>query len=224
MAIYAISDLHLSFGIKSKPMNIFGGHWDNHEEKIVENWNNVVREDDVVLMAGDFSWATYLEESKEDFKFLDNLLGKKVILKGNHDYWWSTLKKMEDFLAENKFNTIKILYNNAIETSDYIIAGTRYWSQEENTDNEKIFNRECARARLSLEFAKSLNGKKPIIFMTHYPPDERIIKSVEDYNIKCWIYGHIHSNYDENIISIPNKKVYLTSCDYLNFIPIKIAD
>lgn len=223
MAIYAISDLHLSFGIEAKPMDIFGSHWSGYIEKIEKNWKEIVSEDDTVLMAGDFSWATYLEESKKDFEFLDKLPGKKIILKGNHDYWWTTLKKMNEFLLENDFKTISFLYNNTIEVEEYFVCGTRYWDYEEDCDNEKILNRECERAKISLNMAKNIDDSKPIIFMTHYMPDERIINYTYEYNVKFWIYGHIHSNYDENIVSIPGIDTYLTSCDYLNFIPIKIV-
>lgn len=222
MSIYAISDLHLSLGIKEKPMDIFGKQWENHVEKLQQNWNNTIKNDDIVLMAGDFSWATYLEESLKDFQFLDKLPGKKIMLKGNHDYWWSTLKKMNEFLETNDIHSVEILYNNSIETDKYAIAGTRYWSVEEDEDNEKIFNRECERAKISLNSIKAPD--KPIIFITHYPPDERIIKCVQNYNIKYWIYGHIHSNYEENIIKMPNIETFLTSCDYLSFNPIKISE
>lgn len=220
MAIYAISDLHLSFGIKAKPMDIFGSHWDNYVEKIVENWKSMIKPEDTVLMAGDFSWATYLEESKADFEFLNKLPGKKVILKGNHDYWWTTIKKMNEFIKENEFENISFLYNNAIEVENYVVAGTRYWGHEEDFENEKIFSRECERAKISLNAAKKFD--KPIIFMTHYAPDERIINCVADYNIDSWIYGHIHSNYEEGLTKIPQIKTYLTSCDYLKFVPKKI--
>ena len=221
MGIFAISDLHLSFGIKSKPMDIFGNKWVNYIEKLKINWENKIKDEDYVLIAGDFSWATYLEETKEDFKFLNDLPGKKILLKGNHDYWWTTLKKMNEFIDENQYNSVKFLYNNAIDIGNYIVCGTRYWSNEEEYDNEKIINRECERAKLSLKTATQL-ADKPIIFMTHYPPDGRIIKSVEDFNIKYWIYGHIHSNYEENIIEVPGIKTCLTSCDYLEFDPLLI--
>lgn len=220
MSIYAISDLHLSLGIKEKPMDVFGKHWENHVEKLKQNWNNIIKDDDTVLMAGDFSWATYLEESLKDFQFLEGLPGKKILLKGNHDYWWSTLKKMNEFLENNNIHSVEILYNNSIEIDECVIAGTRYWSSEEGVDNEKILNRECERAKISLNSIKSLD--KQVIFLTHYPPDERIINCVENFNIKYWIYGHIHSNYEDSIVTIPNIKTYLTSCDYLNFIPLRI--
>ena len=158
-----------------------------------------------------------------DFEFLEALPGTKILLKGNHDYWWTTLKKMNEFLEQNEFKSIKFIHNNAIEIENYVIAGTRYWSLEEEYDNEKIINRECERAKISLKIATQL-ADKPIIFMTHYPPDERIIKSVEDFNIKYWIYGHIHSNYEEHIYDVPGVKAYLTSCDYLEFKPLKISE
>ena len=223
MNIYAISDLHLSLGIEEKPMDVFGEKWENHVEKLRHNWNSVVKNDDIVLMAGDFSWATYLEDSLKDFLFIENLPGRKIFLKGNHDYWWNTVKKMNEFLDKNDIHSIEFLHNNAIEVNGYMVAGTRYWSIEEEIDNEKIFNRECERAKISLNSASLIDSNKPIIFMTHYPPDERIIKCLENYNIKYWIYGHIHSNYEESLITIPGIKTFLTSCDYLNFIPMKIV-
>lgn len=219
MAIYAISDFHLSFGIEAKPMNVFGEHWDNYIERLKENWLKVIKEDDVVLMAGDFSWSTYLEDSKPDFEFLESLPGRKILLKGNHDYWWTTLKKLDEFTKQNDFKSINFLYNNSIELANAVVCGTRYWATEDDYDNEKIFKRECERAKLSLNSVKT---NKPIIFMTHYAPDERIIDCVSEFDIKYWIYGHIHSNYEENVANIPGIKTYLTSCDYLKFNPVYI--
>ena len=224
MAIYALSDLHLSFGVKDKPMNIFGDRWDNYEVKIEENWNKTVKNEDTVILAGDISWAMYLEESLEDFKFLNKLNGNKLILKGNHDYWWTTVTKMNKFLEENNIEKVKFLYNNCIETENFIICGTRYWSYDEETeDNNKVFNREIERAKISLEAAKNINKEKEIIFVTHFPPDDNIIKCVKEYNVKYWIYGHIHSNYDENLVKIEGINAVLTSGDYLNFEPLKIT-
>ena len=222
MAIYAISDFHLSLGIEAKPMDVFGTHWTNYVDRLKENWLNVIKEDDVVLMAGDFSWSTYLEDSKPDFEFLESLPGKKILLKGNHDYWWTTLKKLNEFIEENDFKSISFVYNNSIELENAVVCGTRYWAHEEAYDNEKIFNRECERAKISLKSIQETANKKPIIFMTHYAPDERIIDCVKDFGIKYWIYGHIHSNYEENIVNIPGIETYLTSCDYLNFKPLRI--
>ena len=223
MAIYAISDLHLAFGAPEKNMNVFGIKWQEYEEKIKKNWLENVKDEDVVIMSGDFSWATYIEDSKKDFDFLNSLPGKKYLLKGNHDYWWTTIKKMNDFIDQNKYENIYFLYNNAYDIGNCVLTGTRYWGYDEDTeDNEKIFNREILRAKLSLDEAKVLYPEKPIIFTTHYPPDEKIIDALKEYNIKIWIYGHIHTNYEESLVEIPGIETYLTSCDYLNFNMLEI--
>lgn len=223
MAIYAISDLHLAFGAPEKNMNVFGIKWQEYEEKIKKNWLENVKDEDVVIMSGDFSWATYIEDSKKDFDFLNSLPGKKYLLKGNHDYWWTTIKKMNDFIHQNKYENIYFLYNNAYDIGNYVLTGTRYWGYDEDAeDNEKIFNREILRAKLSLDEAKVLYPEKPIIFTTHYPPDEKIIDALKEYNIKIWIYGHIHTNYEESLVEIPGIETYLTSCDYLNFNMLEI--
>ncbi len=223
MAIYAISDLHLSFSNKDKPMSVFGEKWEGYEEKIKKDWLEKVSSEDIVILSGDLSWATYIEEAKEDFEFVNNLPGKKIILKGNHDYWWTTTKKMNEFIQQNKFEKINFLYNNAYDLGDYVLAGTRYWDYDENTeDNDKIFNREILRAKLSLDDAKRIAPEKPIIFTTHYPPDHKIVKALSEYNIAIWIYGHIHTKYEENLVDISGIKTFLTSCDYLDFKLLKI--
>lgn len=224
MAIYVISDLHLSFGV-NKPMDIFGDKWKGYEEKIKQDWYSKVGSDDWVIIAGDFSWATYLEESIKDFEYLNSLPGKKILLKGNHDYWWETVTKMNKFLKDNNFENIYFLHNNCIETEEYLICGTRYWAEEEDQPNEKIFNREIERAKISLKQANNINeerklsGKdeKKVIMVTHYPPDNKIIEAVKEFDIKAWIYAHIHSNYEESKVKINGIKTYLTSCDYLEF-------
>ncbi len=224
MAIYAISDLHLSFGVGDKPMNIFGTKWDNYEQKIKREWEEKIKPDDIIILSGDFSWSTYLEETKKDFEYLERLPGTKYLLKGNHDYWWNTLKKMNDFVNENGYKSIRFIYNNSYDLGDFILTGTRYWGYDRETDdNEKIYNREIIRAKIALNDAKSKSPDKKIIFTTHYPPDNRIIEALKEYNIKIWIYGHIHTNYEENIVNIPEIQTYMTSCDYLKFVPIKIA-
>lgn len=221
MKIFTISDLHLSFGV-DKPMNIFGKKWDNYEDKIKENWLNKVTEEDIVILAGDFSWGMYLEEAIKDFEYLNSLPGKKILLKGNHDYWWETVTKMNKFIEANNFENICFLHNNSYDIGDYFVCGTKYWQYEEGEDNDKIFNRELERAKISLNSAKSQDENKPIIMVTHYPPDEKIINLAKDYNVKKWIYGHIHSNYENSIVEISNIDAYLTSCDYLDFDLVEI--
>jgi len=235
LKLFVISDLHLSFGV-DKPMNVFGDKWNNYEEKIKDDWLSKVKDDDYVILAGDISWAMYLEEATKDFEFINNLPGKKIILKGNHDYWWETVTKLNTFLKENKFNSIMFLHNNFIDVGDYLICGTRYWAETEGYDNEKVFNREITRAKLSLKLAADyiklneeknikdskltqnlLKSNKKIIMCTHFPPDDKIIEAVKEYDIKYWIYAHIHSNYEEHLVHIPGIPSSLTSCDYLEF-------
>ena len=169
MAIYTISDLHLSLGI-DKPMDIFGVNWENHEKKIRKNWIEKVKEEDLVLLPGDFSWAMYINEAKADFEYLNERPGTRLLLKGNRDYWWESLKKMREFLQENNFKNIDFIYNNSFLWEDKIIAGTRGWSeQEENA--EKIIRRENLRLELSLKDGVQKYGEdKEIIVCMHYPP------------------------------------------------------
>ncbi len=205
MSIYTIGDLHLSFK-ENKPMSIFGENWSEHEEKIKKDWKEKVKENDLVVLPGDFSWAMYLKDTDEDFKYLNELPGKKLLLKGNHDYWWTTLKSMRKFLEENNFKNIDFIHNNSYEFEDKIIVGTRGWSKTEGTaDDEKIIKREVLRLELSIKDGiKNFGENKEIIVFMHYPP---IIKSnlidnelsgfvriMKKYNIRQCFYGHLHSN------------------------------
>ena len=151
MSIYTISDLHLSFG-SDKPMNIFRG-WENHTERLFANWNRLVNPNDTVVLPGDFSWGLKLEDTLEDFKFLNTLAGKKIILKGNHDLWWSTVKKLNEFLTENEIKNIEILFNNTIIAENHAIAGTRGWFYDDKAD-KKIVLREVGRLEKSLTEAE----------------------------------------------------------------------
>lgn len=231
MAIYSISDLHLSLGIH-KPMDIFGVNWENHERKIQENWIKKVKKEDLVLLPGDFSWAMYLKDSKNDFMYLNELPGMKLMLKGNHDYWWETVSKMRSFLAENNFKNIDFIYNNSYEWENKIIVGTRGWSeQEENA--EKIIRRENLRLELSLKDGISKYGdKKEIIVCMHYPPfnrytqnDLNFIKTMKRYNVKTCIYGHIHGQAGKEVKqgNIDGIKYIMASSDQINFDLIKIC-
>ena len=136
MSIYTIGDLHLSFS-QNKPMNIFGDNWKNHAEKIKSNWLKKVSQEDTVIIPGDFSWAMYLNDAKLDFEYLNNLPGKKIILKGNHDYWWTTLNKMQNFLKENKIENINFLYNNSYLVEDKIVVGSRGWNTLDFENDKK---------------------------------------------------------------------------------------
>lgn len=229
MSIYAISDLHLSFNT-NKPMNIFG--WENYEDRIKKDWKEKVTENDLVLLPGDFSWEMKLEDTYQDFKFLNELSGKKILLKGNHDYWWNTVAKMEKFLKENDFDNIYFLYNNSYEFENTIIAGTRGWSLIENDDeNNRIRNRENARLTLSIEDGiKKYGEDKEIIVCMHYPPLNKdymkteFTKTLEKYNVTKCIYGHLHGKTQEEGITgkINNIEYIMASCDYTDFKLIKI--
>ena len=233
MSIFAISDLHLSFG-KNKPMDIFGENWINHEKKIKENWLKVVRQDDLVLLPGDFSWAMYLENSILDFEYLNSLPGKKIILKGNHDYWWTTITKMIKFLKENNFGNIEFLYNNSYCFENKIIVGSRGWSEQEESV-EKIIKRENIRLENSIKDGiKKFGTDKEIIVCMHYSPfnsyeksELNFVETMRNYNVKKCIYGHIHgkeAHKEAKQGNINGIEFILVSADYTNFELIKISE
>lgn len=228
MSLFAIADLHLSFG-KDKPMDIFTG-WNDYVQRIEKNWKMIVKQSDTVVIPGDISWAMKLEETKEDFEFIHSLPGKKILLKGNHDYWWSTKKKVENFLIKNGFDDISIIFNSAQIAEDYAICGTRgwYYDAEEDTD-KKILNREVGRLTLSIEQALLLNSE-PLVFL-HYPPVyngiecKEIMEVLIKYNIKNCCYGHLHGRKisSKAITGIyKNIKFHLVSCDNTGFAPVLI--
>lgn len=229
MSIYAISDLHLSFNT-NKPMDIFG--WNNYEEKISQDWRTNVKEEDLVLLTGDFSWEMKLENTYKDFQFINNLPGKKLLLKGNHDLWWTTLKRMREFLKEKKFNNIDFIYNNSYEFENYIIAGTRGWNlASENIDDKKIKDRELLRLENSImDGIRKYGEDKPIIVCMHYPPllkelkNSEFTKILEKYNVKYCLYGHLHGKSHMNVFdgNYNNVAYKMVSCDYTGFKLIKI--
>ena len=227
MAIYAIADLHLSFA-ENKPMDIFGVNWTKHEEKIEENWKNVVSENDLVLLPGDFSWAMALENTLLDFKFLNKLPGKKILLKGNHDYWWATVSKTKKFLESNNIENIDFLYNNSFLFDNTIICGTRGWTEQEK-DADKIIKRENARLENSLrKGTEQFGDKKDIIVCMHYPPftsNNEFLDTMKKYNVKKCIYGHLHGTEAQNLAKqgiIQGIEFKLVSSDYLGFKLVKV--
>ncbi|HOK43687.1 MAG TPA: metallophosphoesterase [Thermoclostridium caenicola] len=232
MAIYALSDLHLSFGT-DKPMDIFGDIWKNHAQRIRENWIQVVGEDDVVLIPGDISWAISLDEAVPDFRFIESLPGTKIISKGNHDYWWSTKRKFQAYLETHGFKTIRMLHNNAFRIGDFAVCGTRGWNDPGDPDfteeDRKIFRRELDRLRLSLEEGRRLGGE--IIAMLHYPPFDAEHRMndfgalMKEYGVGICIYGHIHGRGDavwKNELA-DGIRFSLVSADFLSFTPIRIV-
>lgn len=232
--IYIIGDLHLGFSV-DKPMNIFGNNWENHAEKIKENWLNKVNKDDTIILAGDFSWGMDLEESKSDFKFLNELPGKKILLKGNHDYWWATITKMNKYLKENNFENIEFLFNNSFFVENKVIVGTKGWTtiNPNSEDNYKILKRECNRLEISIKDALNRFGDyKELIAIMHYPPfykeevNEEIdfIKLMKKYGIQRCFYGHLHGDTHKDAIEglVDGIDFKLISSDYLNFDLIQI--
>lgn len=197
--IYGISDLHLSFS-SNKSMEVFGPEWKDYENRVKEKWTAKVKDEDTVVIAGDISWALKMEESYADFKFIDDLPGKKLILKGNHDYYFSTKSKLDKYFKDNNINTIDVLYNNSYCVENYIIAGSRGWGHvdnlEENVDEEKIYKREAIRLELSIQDGiKKYGDDKKIIIATHFPPFYKEFQDVlQKYKdkIHVCIYGHLH--------------------------------
>lgn len=224
MALFAISDLHLSFGT-DKPMDVFGHRWEDYENRLKMNWENIVSENDTVIMNGDNSWATYLEDTKSDFDFINNLPGKKILLKGNHDYWWSTINKQRKFCEEMGFSTINFLQNQCIMCDDIAICGTRGWQLTSGDEHDiKVYQREIERLKLSLNDALKYSPNH-IVCALHYPPDESYKKVMEEFGVSVCLYGHLHGN-SHKLISdtVENGIIYrLVSCDYLNFVPKMIT-
>ena len=231
MAIWAIADLHLSFN-ENKPMDVFGENWQNHEEKIKQDWLSKVTDDDLVLLPGDFSWSMHLKDTVKDFEYLNSLPGKKLLLKGNHDYWWTTVTKMKKFLKENNFKNIDFLYNNSYEYEGYIVAGTRGWALSGEEYDPKLIDREMQRLEISIQDGvKRYGNHKEIIICMHYPPTTKncemnFINIMKKYNVMQCLYGHLHSSaikeaVEGNVCGIDLK---LISADGVNFKLQKIKD
>lgn len=234
MSIYVMADLHLSFE-KEKPMSIFGDNWENHANKIKNNWKNKVTNNDYVILPGDFSWAMHLKETYKDFQYLNELPGKKILLKGNHDYWWTTLKNMREFVKENNFENIDFLYNNSYLVEDKIIVGTRGWNILDTDNSKKMIKRECNRLELSLKDGiEKYGNQREIIAFMHYPPvtqsllsnngESEFIDLMKKYNIKRCYYGHLHGQAHKDAIegNVEGIELKLISADYLDFDLLKL--
>lgn len=228
MALYAIGDLHLSLTV-DKPMDIFGSGWTNHVGRIEEEFSKL-KDDDVIVLCGDTSWGIDFEESLEDFRFIDRLPGKKLILKGNHDYWWNTASKMKKFFQENELSTLEILHNNSFVYGDYAICGTRGWfyEEEQSGHNMKVLNREIGRLEASLKAA----GERSIFAFLHYPPlysgyrCPEVIAKLEEYGVERCYYGHLHGPTHKRAIEgkFGSVEYSLVAADYLGFTPKKVLD
>lgn len=231
MKVFAISDLHLSIN-SNKPMNIFGPVWENYLEEIEQSFNENVTDDDLVLIAGDISWAMKLSDAKADLDYLAKFKGKKVIIKGNHDYWWSSISGVRALLPNNVY----ALQNDALRFDNVVVCGSRGWTVPEvshkTPEDEKIYKRELIRMELSLKSALALKQENDtLIVMMHYPPfnskleENDFTKLFEKYGVDIVVYGHLHS-YDKKqrlITYINNIKYYLTSCDLIGNKVIEIV-
>lgn len=231
MAIYVIADLHLSFS-QDKPMSIFGENWEGHSEKIKNNWISKVKPEDTVVLPGDFSWAMYLQDTYKDFEYLNSLPGKKLLLKGNHDYWWTTVTNMRNFLEENKLKNIDFIYNNSYLVENKILTGTRGWNLLDTENSSKMIKRESIRLQLAIEDGiKKYGDDKEIIVFMHYPPisntnkKSEFLKILKQYDIKRCYYGHLHGKSHQDAVEgiVDGIEFKLISADYLNFDVIKVT-
>jgi hypothetical protein len=226
--IYSISDLHLSLSVPTKAMDKFGPVWFDCHNKLKTNWNNIVKPGDTVIVPGDISWCTRLHETYDDFKFLNDLNGIKMISKGNHDYWFSTKKKVRDHFYANFTNLFIIEKDSYNYRNEYIIAGFKGFNSQ---SEDKIYKEQLTSKYISLKILLSNIREKysniPIILSCHYPPvftrDNKEILIFHnlflEYNVKICLYGHVHENYENYIINKPDIQYHLVSADYLQFKP-----
>ena len=235
MAIFVMADLHLDIKSNEKSMEVFGNRWKDYVKKIQKNWSRLVTDEDTVVIPGDISWALTLENAKEDLLWINALPGRKILMKGNHDFWWSTASKMGKFFAEHGIDRIELLNNNALEAEEYILAGSRGWFTDramqtatQTVDYEKIINREVIRLRMSLDAAKRLReetGKEILVFL-HFPPIwsdfrcEEILSLLREYSIRRCYFGHIHGCYTAGgVFRQDGVEFRMISADYLDFVP-----
>lgn len=238
MSLFVLSDTHLSLS-DNKPMDIFGRRWQNYTERLKRNWNAVVALDDTVVIAGDISWAMSHKGAAQDFLYLHELNGKKIIGKGNHDYWWTSMKKLDELLCELGIDSIRFLYNNAHYDNGFIIAGSRGWYVDENNKNapdsadfDKIVAREVIRLEMSFSEAEKIRAVHPdaeMLAFMHFPPVmgsfvcRPIIDALKAHGVKRCYFGHIHASYDlPPHFEFEGIEFYITSADYLEFVPLKI--
>ena len=228
MALYAIGDLHLSL-TANKSMEVFGEAWKNYVARIEESLSTLT-DDDTLVLAGDTSWGMSLEEAEADFRFLDRFPGRKLLVKGNHDYWWNTAAKLHRFFEEKGIRTLDILHNSCAFYGDYAICGTRGWFLEEDQKphNAKVLNREVLRLEASLQAA----GDRPILCFLHYPPlyqgyeCPEILAVLEKYHVGTCCYGHLHGPVIKRRMEGRRGETdfSLISADYLGFVPKKICE
>jgi uncharacterized protein len=235
MSLFAIADPHLGFGV-NKPMSIFGNRWQDHENRLADQWRQIIGPGDTTIIPGDISWAMRLEDALPDLHFLDALPGRKILMRGNHDYWWTSLKKMEQFCLDNQLLTLSFLHNNGLVIApDWVICGTRGWILPDdpafNAADRKIYLREAGRFRLSLESAAAM--RKPgqtLIACFHFPPfgsDGRptlFTNLLAEYGVDRCLFGHVHGlPANVRLAGPPDRVAYeLVSADYVDFKPLRL--
>ncbi len=230
MRTFTIADLHLAFSV-DKPMDVFGSLWKNHSAMIEKNWKSNVGDSDIVLIPGDISWGINFQQARADLDFLESLPGKKYISRGNHDYWWSSFKKVSQFVGPS----IKVLQRNAVDCGEFVLAASKGWNTPlwdgfKPSDDMKLYEREQGRMHLALEKAISL--KKPgqkLVYMMHFPPvvDGRpsvFARILEEYGVSLCLYGHLHGSWSDKVnIELNGVQYRIASADYLNFKPLDIT-
>lgn len=228
MALFVLGDTHLSLGA-SKPMDIFPG-WNDYVERLEKNWRKLIKPEDTIVLAGDISWAMRLTDTRKDFEFLQSLPGQKIIMKGNHDYWWSTRSKIDQFLAEHGFSDMRVLHNCAYQVEGKALCGTRGWLyNSETAEDRKIVAREAGRLSMSMEEAKRLGGE--LIAFLHYPPVydsmecTELLKLLAENHVSHCYFGHIHGQYAAQKALVGEYKgvqMHLVSADYVQFCPVRV--
>lgn len=232
MRIFAIGDLHLSGTVENKAMDVFGPEWHDHAARIAQSWTDCVGEEDVVLVPGDISWAMHLKDAAGDLNDLGRLPGMKILVRGNHDYWWSAPAQVRRVLPDN----MHIIQNDAVKVGDTVFCGTRGWvfpmESGLSEHDQKIFEREKLRLRMSLDRAKDLGGACIIVLM-HYPPlyenctNTDFAKILEEYNARHVVFGHLHGKVLQQVslrdFVHHNITYNLVSADYVGFAPLEIG-
>ena len=230
MAIFGLSDLHLSFS-SDKPMDVFGDHWVGHADKMATAWDALVSEDDVVLCPGDLSWAMRLEQAGADLAWIGERPGFKILGRGNHDYWWSAIGKVRQALPER----CVALQNDAVDVGDAVVAGSRCWAAPGALDyssaDEKIYQREVGRLRMSLMAGQKLAEGRPLIAAIHYPPftahqkPTAFSELMEEFEVSLCVYGHLHGRRAHRTAlegTVRGVTYRLIACDHLNFTPVQV--
>ena len=237
MSIYALADLHLALSNPEKSMDVFGSRWEGYIDRIRDNWTNTVTGADTVLIPGDISWATYIDKACEDFRFISELPGRKLLSRGNHDFWWTTMKKMEEFFESSGFNNLQFVRTNVVEAEGCLISGTRGWMIEskdslDGSDNRKIYEREKLRIQMCVD---KLNEADPghlktRLLMIHYPPITakqeftEFAQLISDGKVDICVYGHLHGKAHKKAFEgdFGGTKFICSSADYVEFCPVRV--